>query len=199
MKSDEEKNDGDGDYHDDEIQSFCSDSFVWDKEKDSEYRQPDGLAASEAVTTSPLVVTSNRSPKSVRHTFRSSMSGPVAAKSTSRTISRSESHVENDRVSDTTTTGTVSMTPRQREFFDEQEKIKNAQFLIDKKNDMNPVLYFIRNQVIPHIGAISAWYVYMHACMIFHNVYVYVYTCIRIRDCVSVSVCMCLFLKANFN
>jgi hypothetical protein len=48
------------------------------------------------------------------------------------------------------------MTPRQKEFFDEQEKLQNAQLLIEMKGSMGAFSYFFYHQLIPHAGAIAA-------------------------------------------
>ena len=51
----------------------------------------------------------------------------------------------------------VTLTPRQKEFFDEQEKLRQAQLQIEKKNNMSSLVYFLHHQLLPHAGAIMAW------------------------------------------
>ena len=52
-----------------------------------------------------------------------------------------------------------SLTAREKEFFDEQEKLRSAQLILQKEKSMSNVSYFLHHFLIPNLGIIGFWYV----------------------------------------
>jgi hypothetical protein len=100
------------------------------------FNSQEGMLELKKTPTSSFSIPKQRKKK---HTFRASMS------------------MGSNTNDDSDAGASDKMTPRQKEFFDEQEKLRNAQLQVEKKNNMSSFLYFFHHQLLPHSGAIALW------------------------------------------
>lgn len=57
--------------------------------------------------------------------------------------------------------GENKLTLRQKEFLEEQEKLRQAQLHIEKKNNMSSLVYFWKLRLLPNLGAIIIWFAWL--------------------------------------